>query len=46
MNKYNNIICQNRVKSVKHNVIYSLITIRLATCFDPTHVASLMVINK
>jgi len=27
---------QNRVVSVKHNLIYSLITIILATCFDPT----------
>ena len=27
---------QNKVVSVKHNLIYSLITIRLATCFDPT----------
>jgi len=26
----------NRVVSVKHYLIYSLITIRLATCFDPT----------
>jgi len=28
--------CQNMVVSVKNNLIYSLITIRLATCFDPT----------
>jgi len=27
---------QNRVVSVKHNLIYSLITIRVATCFNPT----------
>jgi len=27
---------QNRVMSIKHNLIYLLITIRLATCFDPT----------
>jgi len=26
--------------SVKHNLIYSLITIRLATCFDPTESSS------
>jgi hypothetical protein len=26
---------QNRVASVKPNLIYSLITIRLTTCFDP-----------
>ena len=31
------VLCyQNRVVSIKHNLIYSLITIRLATCFDPT----------
>ena len=27
---------QNRAVSVKHNLIYSLITIRLAKCFEPT----------
>jgi hypothetical protein len=27
---------QNRVVSVLYNLIYSLITIRLATCFEPT----------
>jgi len=27
---------QNRVVSAKYNLIYSLISIRLATCFDPT----------
>jgi hypothetical protein len=27
---------QNKLGSVKKNLIYSLITIRLATCFDPT----------
>jgi hypothetical protein len=26
---------QNKAVSVKHNLIYSLITITLATCFDP-----------
>jgi len=26
----------NLLQSIKHNLIYSLITIRLATCFDPT----------
>jgi len=31
------VLCyQNRVVSIKHNLIYSLITIRLAMCFDPT----------
>ena len=25
----------NRVVSIKYNIIYSLFTIRLATCFDP-----------
>ena len=33
-------VYQNRVASVKHNLIYSLITIRLATCFDPTESSS------
>jgi len=27
---------QNSIVSVKHNLIFPLITIRLATCFDPT----------
>jgi len=31
---------QNRVVSVKHNLIYSMITIRLATCFNPTRSSS------
>jgi hypothetical protein len=31
---------QNRVVSVKHNLIYSLITIRLATSFNPTESSS------
>jgi hypothetical protein len=26
---------KNRIVSLKHNLTYSLITIRLATCFDP-----------
>jgi len=26
----------NTVVSIKHNLIYSLIIIRLVTCFDPT----------
>jgi len=30
----------NRVVSVKHNLIYSLITIRLATGFDPVGLSS------
>jgi len=37
---------QNRVMSVKHNLIYSLITIRLATCVRSKHVANLIVINE
>jgi hypothetical protein len=30
----------NRVVSVKHYSIYALITIRLATCFNPTESSS------
>jgi hypothetical protein len=31
---------QSRVVFVKHNLIYLLITIRLATCFDPVGLSS------